>query len=227
MEKGRNNAILLTIIGIATLLVAIVGATFAYFSAIVTGSETTSTIVVESANGGTSTFTGGDKVTVENIYPKGSTSNIEDAWLTKVITFTHQNTNAVNNFVYDLTLNYDNTFAANELAYTFAPVTNYCSDFSTATQSKCQATWASTSTSPSINPASASGNFAYGNGQTAPLGRVTINTTDLSAGVTHAFVLRIFYPNKENVNQNYTNETINQKPASLTAYVSFTEVTNS
>lgn len=218
MEKGRNNAILLTIIGIATLLVAIVGATFAYFSAIVTGSETASTIVVQSADGGTSTFTGGDRVTINNIYPKGSTSNTEDAWLTKYVTFTHRNESATGAFTYDLTLNYDNSFAANELAYTFAPVNSYCSDYSGSCATPVSANLAT------MNPASAAGNFDYGNNKTATLGRVTINTTDLAAGVTHAFVLRIFYPNKTDTNQNYTGETLNQH-ATLTAYVSFAEVT--
>lgn len=38
-EKGDGNTILLTVIGVATLLVALVGATFAYFSAQITNDQ--------------------------------------------------------------------------------------------------------------------------------------------------------------------------------------------
>ena len=40
MERGNGNTVLLTVIGVATLLVALVGATFAYFTATVTDSST-------------------------------------------------------------------------------------------------------------------------------------------------------------------------------------------
>ena len=222
MEKGRNNAILLTIIGIATLLVAIVGATFAYFSAIVTGSETASTIVVQSADGGTSTFTGGDRVTVNNIYPKGTTGTAEDAWVTKIVTFHHQNESAVGSFTYSLTLNYDNTFATGELTYTFEDINGYCSDYSTVVQGSCSGTWTSATAQTGFTDIT-NGSFSYGNNQTASLGSVTITQAALQAGVTHAFVLRIFYPNNTSTNQNYTGERINQG-ATLTAYISFAEV---
>lgn len=39
MSEGKNNTVMLTIIGIATLLIAVVGATFAYFSATLTGTD--------------------------------------------------------------------------------------------------------------------------------------------------------------------------------------------
>lgn len=41
-ERGDGNTILLTVIGVATLLVALVGATFAYFSAQITNESTQS-----------------------------------------------------------------------------------------------------------------------------------------------------------------------------------------
>lgn len=216
MEKGRNNAILLTIIGIATLLVAIVGATFAYFSAIVTGSETASTIVVQSADGGTSTFTGGDRVTVNNIYPKGSTSDNTSAWVTKIITFTHNSTSGI---TYSLTLNYDNTFATGELKYTFEDLDGYCSDYSSTSSSTCTTgTWTSATANTGFTDIT-NGSFSYGTSQTASLGTITSS----SSSFTHAYVLRIFYPNNTSTNQNYTSDTINQG-AELTAYVSFAEI---
>lgn len=59
MEDNRNkNTLLLTVIAVATLLVAIVGATFAYFTAQITGGESGSTIEVNSATL-TITYSGG------------------------------------------------------------------------------------------------------------------------------------------------------------------------
>ena len=39
-NSGRKNTILLTVIGVSTLLVALVGATFAYFTAQLSGNPT-------------------------------------------------------------------------------------------------------------------------------------------------------------------------------------------
>ena len=50
MDNNNNqNTLLLTVIAVATLLIAVVGATFAYFTANTTGTETASTIVVTAA----------------------------------------------------------------------------------------------------------------------------------------------------------------------------------
>ena len=43
-DNSKTNTLLLTVIGVATLLVAVIGATFAYFTAQISGSETTSTV---------------------------------------------------------------------------------------------------------------------------------------------------------------------------------------
>ncbi len=56
MKEGKNNTVLLTVIGIATLLVAVVGATFAYFSAQLSGTENQSTMTIQASNGGSSTL---------------------------------------------------------------------------------------------------------------------------------------------------------------------------
>ena len=49
---GKSSTILLTVIGIATLLVVVVGATFAYFAAQVTGNENVSSLNVTAAANG-------------------------------------------------------------------------------------------------------------------------------------------------------------------------------
>lgn len=81
---GKNNTILLTVIAIATLLVVVTGATFAYFAAVVRGNETASSISITAANTGqTLTLGGGEQVNLTNIYPKGTAAGSE--WVTKNI----------------------------------------------------------------------------------------------------------------------------------------------
>ena len=70
MENNRGQSIFLSVVGIATLLVAIVGATFAYFSISVTGNENASSIKVTTAKVGGVTFSGtGAEISVNNAYP--------------------------------------------------------------------------------------------------------------------------------------------------------------
>ena len=76
MSEGKNNTVMLTIIGIATLLIAVVGATFAYFSATLSGTDSEKEYTVRSATVGTE-FNGGDQIAAAGIYPK------EEAWGTK------------------------------------------------------------------------------------------------------------------------------------------------
>jgi len=49
MENNRQNTLLLTVIAVATLLVAVIGATFAYFTANVTNQETASSVKLTAA----------------------------------------------------------------------------------------------------------------------------------------------------------------------------------
>lgn len=83
MSEGKNNTVMLTIIGIATLLIAVVGATFAYFSAQLTGTDTEKEYTVRSATIGTK-FDGGSEITASGIYPK------EEAWGTKVFVLSNK-----------------------------------------------------------------------------------------------------------------------------------------
>ena len=70
MENNRGQSIFLSVVGIATLLVAIVGATFAYFSISVTGNEDASSIYVRTAKVGGVTYDGtGAGLVVTNAYP--------------------------------------------------------------------------------------------------------------------------------------------------------------
>ena len=129
MSEGKNNTVMLTIIGIATLLIAVVGATFAYFSAQLTGSDTEYT--VKSATVGTQ-FNGGADITATGIYPKA------EAWGTKTFSIKTTSTKGVST-KYRITLVIDDNdttadatisdgaghikrFQANALSYTLTAI---------------------------------------------------------------------------------------------------------
>lgn len=69
MNEGKGNTVLLTIIGIATLLIAVIGATFAYFTAILSGEETGVTMTLKSGTIGT-VFNGGAAINAAGIFPR-------------------------------------------------------------------------------------------------------------------------------------------------------------
>ena len=104
---GKNNTILLTVIAIATLLVVVTGATFAYFAAVVSGNDKASSISITAAkNGTTITASGGEPVTLQNIYPRGTTAGSE--WATKTLTLTStKNEGNTGTSVYTFKINVD------------------------------------------------------------------------------------------------------------------------
>src|SRR5574344_804552 len=70
-DTNKTNTLLLTVIGVATLLVAVIGATFAYFTATLSGTESSTTITVGAgtltisyANSSYVTLGGGDNQAV-------------------------------------------------------------------------------------------------------------------------------------------------------------------
>lgn len=100
---GKNNTILLTVIAIATLLVVVTGATFAYFAAVVRGNDTASSISITAASKGTQVaFTGGETVNLTNIYPKGTAAGSE--WITKNVTLSSSATNSTGTSKYTFTM---------------------------------------------------------------------------------------------------------------------------
>jgi len=71
MGEKKGSAVLLTVIGIATLLVTLVGATYAYFTARINDGENTAAtdVVITAAELGTIVFDNKDTVTLDNAYP--------------------------------------------------------------------------------------------------------------------------------------------------------------
>lgn len=100
---GKNNTILLTVIAIATLLVVVTGATFAYFAAVVRGNENASSIRITAASEGTQVaFSGGETVNLTNIYPKGTAPGSE--WITKNVTLSSSKTDSTGTSKYTFTM---------------------------------------------------------------------------------------------------------------------------
>lgn len=113
MENNKGQTIFLSVVGIATLLVAIVGATFAYFSISVKGNEGASSIIVNTTTLTDITFQDGSEISLPNAYPGEK--------VTKTFTISTDNSKTITSPVsYDVYLNVDkNTFAAlspNDLA---------------------------------------------------------------------------------------------------------------
>lgn len=104
-RTNKSNTMLLTVIAIATLLVAVIGATFAYFTAQINGRETASTVIV---NGSTLTisFVDGDAalVSTEGWVPVKAVSGNYAPVATKTFNLTGNNNTADMRMPYTLYL---------------------------------------------------------------------------------------------------------------------------
>ena len=111
MDDGKTQTIFLSIIGIATLLVAIflgvvsvatlivaiIGATFAWFSITVTGNENPSDIVITSGTLGQVSFVDGTNIEIDNLMPGNYT--------TKTFTISQTDPSATGKISYNIVLN--------------------------------------------------------------------------------------------------------------------------
>lgn len=93
----KNQTIFLTVIGVATLLVAIVGATFAWFSVSVSGNAETEPIVYTTASLGAVVFNDGYAIDAKNIMP----GDIR----TKTFTVSQTDPSATSKIKYNIILN--------------------------------------------------------------------------------------------------------------------------
>ena len=97
MEEGKGQTIFLSIIGIATLLVAIVGATFAWFSIPITGNDNPADIVITSSNLGQVSFNDGTAIDLGRIMP--------GTFTTKTFTVSQTDPSATGRISYNIVLN--------------------------------------------------------------------------------------------------------------------------
>ncbi len=99
MNNNKGQTIFLSVIGIATLLVAIIGATFAWFSISIQGNENLENNVVTKTILGTVTFTDGDEINLNLV--KSNTSST----YTKTFTVANTTPNITDDFPYKIYLN--------------------------------------------------------------------------------------------------------------------------
>lgn len=189
MSEGKNNTVMLTIIGIATLLIAVVGATFAYFSAQVSGLDGQKEDVIKSATVGT-TFIGGEEVTAANIYPK------EEAWGTKKFSITSNSSTGVTTS-YNISLVIDANDSADGVTpnKTFEPGALSYTLTGTESGASTAGTLASSDGEKSITKVAA--------GESNLLGTATINGNTGNT-VTQAYELKFFFKDTgkdQNANQ--------------------------
>ncbi len=254
MEKGRRDTVLLTVIAIATLLVAIVGATFAFFTARLTDQNSTSVLTIRSSEGGTITLTGTGLITVNNIYPKSG------AWVQKPFKVVYSNANGNVDAKYKLSLVYSNSFGSNgnstnnatgaasgEIRYALTQTSGYCPDPSKTTSTACTTGWdGRTNNTNEVLIAEETGYFRYTGSAvtTEPLGTgeggnsavfpklANATATGVSTRQVHSYLLTIDYPDT-GANQNYTNRdnaTVNggtNHDQQLTVYIKIDEDFNS
>lgn len=191
---GKNNTILLTVIAIATLLVVVTGATFAYFAAVVRGNDTASSISITAASTGqTLTLGGGEQVNLTNIYPKGTAAGSE--WVTKNISLS---SNALEGntgtSVYAFTMSVDkNTFDYKDGATNVKDGTDNVKFSFTYDADSSSATFADDSTPSGTTLATAVSK------QGAVIGTGTVKNNVANRVV---YVLKVYYDNNESYNQN-------------------------
>lgn len=205
MKEGNNNTVLLTVIGIATLLVAVVGATFAYFSAQLSGTEDQSTMTIQASNGGSSTLDGGEAIHVENIYPR------EEAWVNKKIAVTYHNTTAPTGTTYNykISLHYTNGYQVYNDSYDiqYTITEGYCETKPEAVdQDACLAAngrWYRNVTEQGTvtkQTATKTG-IPAGTSDLKSIASGSINLPTGEDGVTHYYTLRIYFVNDPDRNQ--------------------------
>ena len=126
MDKKNKNAMIVSIISLTLVLI---GVTYAYFSARITGLESASTLSLTAGRMGIHYTEGDEEVTFRNIYPK------EEAWATKTFNLTGYNTtdqkmfyniglNVITNTYHDDYLTYDLTLISGSNGHPVATLTN-------------------------------------------------------------------------------------------------------
>ena len=116
--ENRKNTILLTVIAVATLLVAVVGATFAYFTA-QGGNDVTKSVNVKTDTSDSATFSLEPISITANQTNFGQDDGDQIGTTTGTASFTANSTDETSEFCYTLTIN----VASNDFEYTVGSTT--------------------------------------------------------------------------------------------------------
>ncbi len=192
MNEGKGNKILLTIIAIATLLVSVVGATFAYFTAVLSGTETEQSFEIKAGSIGTE-FVTSPSVVLENIVPQGNLDSNPVALVKSGETYTKQfgvtvtnESSTVVQIPYRFVLKVQtNSFAAGALHYTLAVDASSSSNGTKAEAKSYTALPVNITSGNVVDVLLGTGNFV----------------SPTNGAVTHTYNLNIYFP-ETNVPQN-------------------------
>ena len=167
----NKKTIIVSVAAIIALILITAGATFAFFSAQITGIESASTLSLSGATLTINYSEGTGVISVSNIYPRGSASSPKeaDAWITKTINLVGKNTSD-KNMPYTLGFHVDTNGFGSYLTYT---LTN------TAVANGTAAT------------GNLSGTIGAANSNISFTGGKFTNTGNSTA--THTYVFRIFF----------------------------------
>ena len=204
MEK--KNVVFLTVLAVATLLTAVVGTTFAYFTATVAGNGTAQATTITTANNLGITFSDGDNISDTNIVPgwqsprsktitvtnNGDTAvNYQIDWINVNNTFSKGTSNS-DDFVYSLTKKVGSGSATNVIGttgYATAASTKALAAGFEKVDGKAYgaATGVTVGTSSTVIPVAA---VPAGTGTTSA---TLVPSTSIAAGETHTYVLTVYF----------------------------------
>ena len=201
MEK--KNVVFLTVLAVATLLTAVVGTTFAYFTATVTNTNTPTATQITTASDLGITYSDGAEIGMTNIVPgqytdektitvtnNSSTTamHYQITWENVANTFSKGASNTTDDLVYSLTSGGSNKIGTT--GYASAATTN---NYSTTTLGAMttgkaysvaggKATIDAGTTELTVAAVPANGVDA-----------ILVPDTEIAAGATHTYVLRVYY----------------------------------
>jgi hypothetical protein len=229
-DTNKTNTLLLTVIGVATLLVAVIGATFAYFTATIGGQESSTTITVGAGTLAIN-YSGGAAVDLQNVIPTKAVCTGNEITRGTVTTacanmyivagdatsgvapiatkdFTLVGTNSTNtNMPYTLTLVVSkNEFIDETLEGTATADYKALKYTLTGTTDNAGASTLITNTAAWVDIPNGASNITLGSGSF---------NGKLAAAVTHSYTLKIYFPDT------YTSQDTN-KTKTFEAYITTT-----
>lgn len=201
MEK--KNVVFLTVLAVATLLTAVVGTTFAYFTATVTNTNTPTATQVTTASDLGITYSDGDEIGMTNIVPgqytdqktitvtNNSTTtpmHYQITWENVVNGFTKGATETTDDLVYSLSS--DGTNKIGTTGYAPAATTN---NYVTTTLGAMAGTKAYSVAGGKATIDAGSTEITVAAVPETGVDAILVPDTEIAAGATHTYVLRVYY----------------------------------
>ena len=201
MEK--KNVVFLTVLAVATLLTAVVGTTFAYFTATVTNTNTPTATTVTTASDLGITYSDGDQIGMSNIVPgqytdektitvtNNSTTtamHYQITWDEVANSFVKGATDTTDDLVYSLTSGGANKIGTT--GYASAATTNA---YVTTTLGAMAGTKAYSVAGGKATIDAGTSEITVAAVPANGVDAILVPDTEIAAGATHTYVLRVYY----------------------------------